>query len=264
MSSEPTAIESFVCLRLPGQPRLSRASCAEKHAAAKRDVRGHMPGSAAVLRSKDCLDCPIGAAHKRGERPEAWPDGSPIETTMIRAGSSRWLGDKDSETGSGQRSSSAESGGDGELGVDGAGPTGGAAAPNQAATTHAERASEPPAKETRMPAAGTGRKISFDGRTLTSAEWAREPDIIARGLKRDTIDYRVRQGWSTRDVLTKPPGQPGSAKPRPAIAPPAPKRTAPAPVSSPAIAGPLELLVAAGYDASAIEVPAGLMIVVKL
>lgn len=73
-------LEHFVCLRLPGTPRLTRAACAAKFAKTSRRqdrTRG----------DDHCIGCRVGAQHVRGEKPAAWPDGEPLELVQIQLGS---------------------------------------------------------------------------------------------------------------------------------------------------------------------------------
>jgi len=44
------------------------------------------------------------------------------------------------------------------------------------------------------------RRISFNDRTMTIAEWSRET-----GIRPFTISDRLGRGWSVEDALTKPP-----------------------------------------------------------
>lgn len=45
------------------------------------------------------------------------------------------------------------------------------------------------------------RFITHEGKTLSLAEWSR-----ATGIRRDTLSYRLSQGWSVSAALTTPPG----------------------------------------------------------
>jgi hypothetical protein len=45
----------------------------------------------------------------------------------------------------------------------------------------------------------TNKLLTFQGRTLTEAEWAEET-----GISRAAIAYRLRKGWSVEDALTTP------------------------------------------------------------
>jgi len=46
------------------------------------------------------------------------------------------------------------------------------------------------------------RRITFNGCTMTLAQWSREV-----GIKMCTISDRLERGWSVEDALTKPPRQ---------------------------------------------------------
>jgi hypothetical protein len=65
-SSDLTA---FAC-KLLGT-KLARDSCGKRHAVGK---------------DATCAGCEIGKAHKRGEEPSRWPDGSPIVELRWRSG----------------------------------------------------------------------------------------------------------------------------------------------------------------------------------
>lgn len=73
--------EHFVCV--PLGTKLSRSSCAERHAKAGKIQRG-LYATNVVLHAPSCATCPIGAAHARGEEPSAWPDGARLELVTIK------------------------------------------------------------------------------------------------------------------------------------------------------------------------------------
>ena len=58
--------DAFQCR--PLGTRLKPASCGARHAAGVDST---------------CKACPIGAAHKRGETPERWPDGRKVERVRL-------------------------------------------------------------------------------------------------------------------------------------------------------------------------------------
>jgi hypothetical protein len=78
------SLQTFVCTRLPGRPRLTVVGCGRKRddADASRSSRYEEDH----FRTKPCLDCSVGAAHRAGMSPACWDDGSPIErsTTTVQ------------------------------------------------------------------------------------------------------------------------------------------------------------------------------------
>lgn len=48
------------------------------------------------------------------------------------------------------------------------------------------------------------RTITHDGQTLTFAEWAKKPEIAARGITVYMLYDRLKAGWSAADALTVP------------------------------------------------------------
>lgn len=67
------AIETFRCV--PLSCALTPRSCGRRHLEAVPFVNA--VGQMRPL-SSTCRSCSVGAAHARGERPDRWPDGSPI------------------------------------------------------------------------------------------------------------------------------------------------------------------------------------------
>lgn len=55
-------------------------------------------------------------------------------------------------------------------------------------------------------------RYRWDGRELTAAEWAREPEARAAGLSGSLIWDRINRGWSVEEAVTVPPG--GRPRPR--------------------------------------------------
>ena len=95
-------LELFVCMSLPGAPKLTRSSCADRSARTKREAAGASGKFQSHLVGDACTSCPVGEAHGRGETPSSWPGGAPIDLAAItpsKPGSSRWTGGaQDSET----------------------------------------------------------------------------------------------------------------------------------------------------------------------
>jgi hypothetical protein len=54
------------------------------------------------------------------------------------------------------------------------------------------------------PVNGKRPKYTFGDRTLSLAEWAREPDVAALSLSSDALGARLRLGWSLERALTTP------------------------------------------------------------
>lgn len=54
----------------------------------------------------------------------------------------------------------------------------------------------------------TTRSLTYNGRTLTLAEWARE-----LGVPRQTIRYRVAAGWEVADIVSRQPDRSIRRKP---------------------------------------------------
>lgn len=48
------------------------------------------------------------------------------------------------------------------------------------------------------------RMLSYKGKVLTVTDWARQPEVMALGIKRRNIYCRLRRGWSIEKTLTTP------------------------------------------------------------
>lgn len=68
------------------------------------------------------------------------------------------------------------------------------------------------------------KTYQHDDRDLSVGAWAKEPDVVARGLSENTIRMRLKNGWSVADALTKPLASSG----------PRPRSTASKPKAKPA------------------------------
>lgn len=55
-----------------------------------------------------------------------------------------------------------------------------------------------------------GQEIRWRGQSKTCAEWAREPDVQALGLRRTHLSQRRSRGWSPERILTEPLGANGA------------------------------------------------------
>jgi hypothetical protein len=71
--------------------KLTRSACGTRHEAAARAGERRQLGNTKVACST-CATCPVGRAHHAGDRPEHWPDGSPIEVVEIEAASTERIG----------------------------------------------------------------------------------------------------------------------------------------------------------------------------
>ena len=94
-----TVLERFLCV--PLGTKLARRGCADRHERAKREAAGKGARGQSKLVDSVCVDCPVGAAHARGEEPARWPDGAALETDTINLpgpGSTRLTGGQDSKS----------------------------------------------------------------------------------------------------------------------------------------------------------------------
>ncbi len=82
MKAEPFRLPVFHCRPLSG--RMGARACAARHAMAKRHARsGAATGERRMLGVPICSPCRIGAAHLRGDVPEIWPDGIPVDRSTL-------------------------------------------------------------------------------------------------------------------------------------------------------------------------------------
>ena len=137
----------FACV--PLGTRLTRRACGMRHLEAKIASKGNK----LVVRDETCRTCVVGEKHASGLEPSSWPDGAPITTAAPSA----------------------------------AQPPGKPEAKpiNLDAPVRAKRAVPVPApKETSMP---KPRPITFQGRTQSVSDWAREvgmtPQAISSRIK---------------------------------------------------------------------------------
>lgn len=176
--SEPLVL--FQCT--PLSCRLTASSCAARYAEANG---GPSPGHMRPVGTA-CVACPVGKAHRAGEAPELWPDGSPI----VRLGVT-------------PRPSAA-------------------VAPTRPSWTPVRVGKKPRAggvlaletKETPMPAA---RMIEWNGETKSLSDWARH-----LGVDPNTVRGRVDRGCNPDGSLTKSLAVPA---PRPKRVPKVAKHT---------------------------------------
>lgn len=241
----------FECAPLAA--KLTRASCARRHVEAKRAPTHRDRGK---VYSAACTECPVGAAHARGETPRTWPDGA-----LIRVGA----------VGAPQPPSSK--------------PLAPPAPPRRS------RFELPPAIKRPAPAPVTARTeespmtnpvrkmVTHAGKTQSLDDWAKEV-----GVNKEALRMRIAKGWPLERAFSRDPG-PRQVKGAPAIKPPiAPPRPAPPAITAPVVtkkridsktievayspsAAPLppaDALVAMGYGVvSSIRTPAGFCIVVE-
>lgn len=182
----------FACRPLTA--RMTRKSCGERHAAAIANA----PSSTAygkVTRligdAKRCAECPVGAAHLRGEEPALWPDGAPITTSAPLATpgpSTRWTAVHE-ET----MRQPAE--------PDASGPTDGASsvAPIAIEATPRRRMARQP------------KLYDHNGKSLSVVDWLAQPEVRRLALTESALRMRLRDGWTIADALTTPPGTPRSS-----------------------------------------------------
>lgn len=190
-------LETFACI--PLGCRLTRSACAA------RSTTARAPGRAGVvsLSSSACVDCPVGAAHRKGETPAAWPDGTPLEVTAIASASS-------GPPPPPKRKSFVYE------------PRRAASFGLPIATT--ARASSERQEDTMAET----RTITVKGQTLTIKEWAEK-----LGCTDAAIRMRLKKGWTDEAAVTTPLGAAsgkGSTRPpsKPKASPkPAPKASAP-------------------------------------
>lgn len=75
-------IETFRCVRL--DTKLTRTSCGARYTRAAKEHAGKTARGAMKLAAAGCVGCDIGKAHRRGEAPTAWPDGTSLEFVQLR------------------------------------------------------------------------------------------------------------------------------------------------------------------------------------
>lgn len=75
-SSPATSIEQFRCMKLSLWQ--SRELCGKRYLEARRQA-APTPSRTKNIAGSACLECPIGRAHARGEKPTSWEDQRPIE-----------------------------------------------------------------------------------------------------------------------------------------------------------------------------------------
>lgn len=179
----------FACRELHGV-RLSPAACAARHSGAVSLV---------------CERCPVGAAHAMGQRPERWPDGSPVVRLTLSAASApppvrrhvERIRDRGSEPLA--RGLTDEERAERRR----------AAKKRYEAKRRAARGERAPATTRKGCGIGVshgGRVIVWGERALTATQWSHETDVAALGLGPETIATRVhQQGWDPERALTTPP-----------------------------------------------------------
>lgn len=53
---------------------------------------------------------------------------------------------------------------------------------------------------------------THEGRTLSTSDWVKEPDVIERGIKYDALWSRLSSGWSFANAITTPGPKEGIAR----------------------------------------------------
>lgn len=164
-------VTHFACAELHGA-RLSPSACAARHSGAVSLV---------------CERCPVGAAHAMEQRPARCPDGTPL----VRLELQRATAEAPAYT-------------PGALLLR---PICETPARLRERARRGQQASAAKHQQRRGWERGRtrgGRTYTHDGRTLTIAQWAAEPDVIARGIRRNTLAVRLSLGWTPERALTEP------------------------------------------------------------
>lgn len=182
-------LELFRCV--PLGCRLTRAACAA------RSVTARAPGRAGVvsLASSACVDCEIGAAHRKGESPATWPDGASLEVTAIASASS-------GPPPAPKRKSFVYE-------------------PRRAASFGLPIAATAPAPAPKEDPMAETRTITAKGQTLTLKEWAGK-----LGCTDAAIRMRLKKGWTEEAAVTTPLG---AASGKGSTRPPSEKGAKPSP-----------------------------------
>lgn len=177
------ALEVFTCTRL-NDSKLTRTSCGARHRAANESGRGGQ--GLASVRESACRECPIGAAHLRGEAPTTWPNGAPIVVAPLVA-----LGTPPPPKG--KTSSAVQVGGHGARFV--RAPRAGAA-PIQTGAPPTTAPPAPPAPEAR-----TSMEITHKGKTQSVEKWAEHIGMSSQALR-----ARIKRGWTETEAIETPKG----------------------------------------------------------
>ncbi len=185
------AVELFRCA--PLSVKLTRTACADRHSRAKGRALTNPRGTTPLVGPERCAGCELGAAHARSETPASWPDGKPVEIVAAapEPGSSRWLTPAPRSE---ERSDPAA-----------LPPGDDRRAPRSVQTTPARRGHV------------AERLLEHNGKTLSISAWAREPEVKELGLEPKSISWRLANGWSVEDALTRgrQQGKAVSARPKP-------------------------------------------------
>ncbi|MEC7520122.1 MAG: hypothetical protein VYE22_09675 [Myxococcota bacterium] len=176
-------LELFRCERLA--TKLTRTSCTQRFRRARKEAGGRGAKGQRHLAAAGCTDCPIGAAHARGETPD-------VELVELAGGfapgGSTLLGGAEQPT-----DQPAEQPQEPEAG------------PSPETDESADRR-----EETRMPK--TRRTYPYKGRELTAAELLELPEAKALGLTESTLYYRLKRMSPEKAVST--PKNVGGARKR--------------------------------------------------
>jgi hypothetical protein len=97
---------------------------------------------------------------------------------------------------------------EGGVGEPGAGPGARAAEPS-AAESKVRRRARPVAAPSGSPVpkrkGPTAKLLRWGDRELSTAAWAAQPDVKARGISHELIRKRLHDGWAIEDTLSEPP-----------------------------------------------------------
>lgn len=155
----------FVCV--PQQSmRLTRTSCGKRHLASAEPGTGR----GFMVRDETCRTCVIGAAHAKGEAPDAWSDGAPIAVGQV--GTGQPPATKPSAAVVIQRTQT----------------------PTQKHIASPAPLTVPTPKEIAMPHEKT---LTFNGKTQTIQAWADEI-----GIGKEALRMRLRADWTLERALT--------------------------------------------------------------
>lgn len=208
-------IEAFRCVRL--DTKLTRTSCGARYTRAAKEHAGKTARGAMKLVAAGCVGCDIGKAHRLGENPAAWPDGTPLEFVQLRVPTpplreepseptpalppSREAREAPREAEADDREQDVQQTKrelDRRL--------------NEALTAPSEEGSEPdadPQTSPETPAAprkARGKTYAFGGRDLTISQWMDEPEVAALGISPEGLRLRIKKGWPIEEALTTPKG----------------------------------------------------------
>lgn len=171
-------LELFQCERLA--TKLTRRSCTQRFRRARKEAGGRGAKGQRHLAAAGCTDCPVGAAHARGET----PDVELVELASgFAPGGSTLLGGAEQPA---EQPQEPEAG------------------PSPETDESADRR-----EETRMPK--TRRTYPYKGRELTAAELLELPEAKENELTESTLYYRLKR-MSAEAAVSTPKNVGGARK----------------------------------------------------